>query len=771
MIYSRYLKTSVRFLFNNRLYALLNIAGLAIAFSAVILIGLYLIHEFGTDKHFTQYENLYRLNRGDDSGLAIPLKEALADEFSEFEKICRLQPYGSVILSVDKNNVRTGQSYFADSSVFELFDIELMAGADKDFNTPQTIFLCESLSRTLFDTLNPIGKSLEYEGQVDLTVKGVYKDLPSNSHIEMDFLIPISIMPTLGENYQTQYETYEQWGSSYYVLMNNSSLIDKLDDRLNQFIKTVTKNDNWEMHIQPFADIYFDSEQITDENRHGNKKQLQILLLVAIGIVVIGAVNYFNLTSATSLSRTREIAVKKALGVSKKELFSQFIVETVLLVFISVIIGFILAELMVPYLNSLYDLNLEVKLLYSARYLFWIMGIVVCFGIFTGTYPAYIMTKLNVLKLFHKSFISNRKKNPIRTLFIIFQYSVTTMLFISVFTINKQVKYLVNLDPGFDKEQLIYLSLSDEVVQSFEGFKSSLLQNPSVQGVSQSANVPGQAYWQNMVDMNGERVIFMDCIVDPSYADVLGIKMAEGDFIQEGSGHNQQLVLNESAVELLGLDDPIGYAGIWGIPVVGVVQDFNYQSMHSEIKPMMIRYAPYFFYATIRVGGRDMENALRSITEEWESHFPDHPIEYHFFDQEFEALYYSETRFGRLITSFSIIAMLISCIGLFGLTSFMAKKYATDSGIKTVFGASALQLFGYYLFRFIKWQGIAVIIGLTASWFILNQWLDEFAYRCSIPAYGIVLSVAIIVLISVLTVLYHALRIAKQNPVDVIRSE
>jgi putative ABC transport system permease protein len=771
MIYSRYLKTSIRFLINNRLYALLNIAGLAIAFSAVILIGLYLIHEFGTDKHFTLYENLYRLNRGDDSGLAIPMKEALADEFSEFEKICRLQPYGSIILSVDKNNVRTGQSYFADSSVFELFDIKLMAGADKDFNTPQTIFLCESLSRTLFDTLNPIGKSLEYEGQVDLTVKGVYKDLPSNSHIEMDFLIPISIMPTLGENYQTQYETYEQWGSSYYVLMNNSSLIDKLDDRLNQFIKTVTKNDNWEMHIQPFADIYFDSEQITDENRHGNKKQLQILLLVAIGIVVIGAVNYFNLTSATSLSRTREIAVKKALGVSKKELFSQFIVETVLLVFISVIIGFILAELMVPYLNSLYALNLEVKSLYSARYLFWIMGIVVCFGIFTGTYPAYIMTKLNVLKLFHKSFISHRKRNPVRTLFIIFQYSVTTMLFLSVFTINKQVKYLVNLDPGFDKEQLIYLSLSDEVVQSFEGFKSSLLQNPSVQGVSQSANVPGQAYWQNMVDMNGERVIFMDCIVDPSYADVLGIKMAEGDFIQEGSGHNQQLVLNESAVELLGLDDPIGYAGIWGIPVVGVVQDFNYQSMHSEIKPMMIRYAPYFFYATIRVGGRDMENALRSITEEWESHFPDHPIEYHFFDQEFEALYYSETRFGRLITSFSIIAMLISCIGLFGLTSFMAKKYATDSGIKTVFGASALQLFGYYLFRFIKWQGIAVIIGLTASWFILNQWLDEFAYRCSIPAYGIVLSVAIIVLISVLTVLYHALRIAKQNPVDVIRSE
>jgi len=771
MIYSRYLKTSIRFLFNNRLYALLNIAGLAVAFSAVILIGLYLIHESGTDKHFTQYEKLYRLNRGDDSGLAIPLKESLADEFSEFDKICRLQPYASIILSVDRNNVRAGQAYFADSSVFELFDIKLMAGAEKEFSTPRTIFLCESLSSTLFDTLNPIGRNLKYEGLVDLTVKGVYKDLPSNSHIEMDFLIPISNMPTLGENYQTQFETFEQWGCSYYVLMNNSGLMDNLDSRLNQFIKNVTKNDNWEMHIQPFGEIYFDSEHITDENRHGNKNQLQILLLVAIGIVIIGAVNYFNLTSATSLSRTREIAVKKALGVSKKEIFSQFIVETVLLVLISVIIGFILAELMVPYLNSLYSLNLEIKSLYSVRYLFWIIGIVLCFGIFTGTYPAYFMTKLKVLQLFHKSFISHRKRNPVRTLFIIFQYSVTTMLFLSVFTINRQVKYLVNLDPGFDKEQLIYLSLSDEVVQSFEGFKSGLVQNPSIRGVSQSANVPGQAYWQNMVDMNGDRMIFMDCIVDPAYADVLGISIVEGDFIQQGSGYNQQLVLNEKAVEMLGLDDPVGYAGIWGIPVVGVVKDFNYQSMHSEIKPMMIRYAPYFFYATIRVQGRDLESALGIINEEWESQFPDHPIEYHFFDQEFEALYYSETRFGKLITSFSIIAMLISCFGLFGLTSYMAKKYSSDSGIKTVFGASALQLFGFYLFRFIKWQGVAVVIGLAASWFILNQWLDEFAYRCSIPAYGVAITIAIILLISVLTVLYHALRIAKQNPVDVIRSE
>ena len=388
-----------------------------------------------------------------------------------------------------------------------------------------------------------------------------------------------------------------------------------------------------------------------------------------------------------------------------------------------------------------------------------------------GLYPAQFMSKLNVLRLFQKPLLHQRKGNPIRIIFIIFQYAVTTILFISVFTINKQVKYLVNLDPGFEKEQLIYLSYGEEVAQSFEGFTNDLLVKPSIQGLSQSANIPGQTYWQNLVDLDGERLIFFDCIVDPSYAEVLGIQIKEGEFINKGSSFNQKLVLNESAVELLGLEDPIGYTGVWGIPVVGVVKDFNYQSMHNEIKPLMMRYAPFFQYALIKISAGQTKRALTDITKTWEKHFPNHPIEYHFFDKEFESLYYSEIRFGKLITSFSIIAMLISCIGLFGLTSFIAKKSSKDSGIKTVFGASSLHLFGFYLFRFIKWQGVALAIGIPATLFIMNHWLEKFAYRCSIPIQGVVLTIVIILIISVLTVLYHAIKITRQNPLDSIRSE
>lgn len=771
LIYSRYLKTSIRFLFKNRLYTLLNMAGLATAFAVAILIGLYLIHEFSTDKHFSHYESLYRLNRGDDSGLAIPLLENLSSEFTEFEQVCRLQPIGSPILGVDRNNVRTEQAYFADTTVFDLFDIELSSGTVQDFNSPATIFISESLAERLYDSINPIGRNVKFESLYELNIKGVYRDLPSNSHIQMDFLIPISNMLMLSENDSTKYATYQQWGSNYYVEMNNPTLVDSLDARLNRFIKWKMENENWQMHIQPFGNIYFDSQHIADDATHGDKRQLQVLFLIAMGIVIIGAINYFNLTTATSFARTREIAIKKALGVSKKELFSQFIMETMLLVLVSVLVGFILAEMIVPYLNNLYSLKLEVKTLYSARYLVWVILIALGFGALAGLYPAQFMSKMSVLRLFQKPLLHLRRGNPVRIIFIIFQYAVTTILFVSVFTINKQVKYLVNLDPGFEKEQLIYLSYGKDVAQSFEGFKSDLLQIPSILGLSQSANVPGQDYWQNMVDLNGERLIFFDCIVDPYYAEVLGIQVEVGEFIAHGSGANQQLVLNESAVELLGLEDPIGYTGIWGIPVVGVVKDYNYQSMHSEIKPQMIRYSNYFQYALIRISAGQVKPALKDISETWEKHFPNQAIEYHFFDKEFESLYYSEIRFGKLITAFSVIAMLISCIGLFGLTSFLAKKNSKDSGIKSIFGASGLHLFGFYLFRFVKWQGIALAIGIPASWFIMSQWLEQFAYRCSIPIYGVVLTIVIILIISVLTVLYHALSITRQNPVDSIRND
>lgn len=771
VIYSRYLKTSLRFILKNRLYTILNIAGLAIAFAVIILIGLYLIHEFSTDKHFSQYENMYRLNRGDDSGLAIPLMEHLASEFPEFENICRLQPIWDPILGVERNNVRTGQVYFADTTVFDFFDIEMFSGTVQDFNTPSSIFLSESLAKILFDSIDPIGKQVKYEALHDLTIKGVYRDLPPNSHLNMDFLIPISIMPTLSENDSIKYTTYQQWGSSFYVKMNNSSQLESIDARLNNFIKSFMENENWEMHIQAFKSIYFDSQHLADDSRHGDRRQLQVLFLVALGIIIIATINYFNLTTATSFARTREIAIKKALGVSKNELIKQFIMETMLLVLLSLVVGFILAEMIVPYLNNLYSLELKVKMFYSARYLIWVILITLVFGVLAGLYPAQIMSKMSVLCLFQKPLLHLRRGNPIRTIFIIFQYAVTTILFLSVFTINKQVKYMVNLDPGFEKEQLIYLSYGEEVAQSFEGFKSDLLQNPSILGLSQSANVPGETFGQNMVDLEGERLIFLDCIVDPSYAEVLGIQIKEGAFIQDGSGTNQQLVLNESAVELLGLDDPIGFRGIWGIPVVGVVKDYHYQSMHNEIKPQMIRYAHFFQYALIRINAGQMEEAITNISKTWDKHFPDQAIEYHFFDREFESLYYSEIRFGKLITAFSVIAMLISCIGLFGLTSFIAKKSSRDSGIKSVFGASSRHLFGFYLFRFIKWQGIALILGIPASWLFLQNWLENFAYRSSIPIYGVVITIVIILAISILTVLYHAVKITRQNPVDSIRNE
>jgi putative ABC transport system permease protein len=768
---SKFFKICYRYLVKNKLYTLINVIGLSSALTAVILISIFLIHEFGSDRQYLNYENLYRLNRGDNVGLAIPLKDYLIAEFQEFDEICRLQPMYSPILKIDKNNIRIDNAYFADTTAFKMFDIEILMGVEEDFILPQTIFLSESTAKLLFGNTNPIGKRIKYEGKDELIVKGIYKDLPLNSHLKFDFLVSINLMPKMGENHKYQYEEFEQWGCAYYVIYKNKSGLHALDNKLNQFIKTQTKNDNWQMHIQSFSEIYFDNKNVNDDCKHGNKSQLLVLFLVAFGIIVLASINYFNLSTATSFSRSKEIAVKKTFGVSRKVIFSQFIFETLLIVIISVIIGFLLAETIMPYLNNLYSLNLEVNLLYNSRYIVWVLFFVIFLGVAAGFYPALILSGLNVQNIFHKTDTKGKDAKLARSFFIVFQYSITVILFLSVFTINRQIQYLINLDPGFNKDQLVYLSYGEEVSESFEGFRNELLQYSSIIGITQTANIPGQIYWENLVDLNGERLIFYDCIVDPNFADVMGLKMVEGNFINESDPLNQTLVLNESAVKFLNLKDPIGYNKIWGIPVVGVIQDFNYQSMHSEIKPMMIRYVPYFSFATIKLQSGEIQESIKIINELWDKYFPDHMIEYHFFDQEFKKLYKSEMQFGKMISAFSILAILISCIGLFGLTSFFAEKYKKDSGIKIVFGATKNHLLKSYIFKFIKWQIIGIVFGLISSKFILDIWLNRFAYKTSIPITGVFISIIVILGISFITVLYQSLKLSRQNPVDILRDE
>ena len=769
-IYRRYIKLSLRFLVKKKLYTLINIAGMTAALSAVSLISIFLIYEFSTDKHFSQYDKLYRLNRGDNAGLPGPLKDYLESDFSEFESICRLWSTYTAVLRIDEKNFKVDKGFYADTTVFSFFDIDVIRGQQSNFSQPGIIFLSESLAKTIFKEENPIGKTIEFEGKYPLNVKGIYSDIPASSHIDFSYLIPITTMPYMGENAKRQFEQYEQWGCVYYVIYQDKENLSELDSRLNKYIKEIRENDNWEMHIQPFSDIYFNLN-IVDDARHGNKNQLFVLITIAIGILLMASINYFNISTASSLSRSKEIAIQKTLGLSRRTIAAQFITETLIIVCISIILGFIMAEILMPYFNNLYKLHLSVGILYSLKHLLWIFIFAILLSLAASFYPAIILSRIQVQEIISRKGSGSKDTRLIRSLFIILQYSISIILIACMFTIKNQIKYMISLDPGFDKDQLVYLEFGDEVAGNFEAFKSGLIAYPSIEGLTETANIPGQIYWNNIVDINGERLIFFDCIADAQFPEVMGIEMVKGEFISPDAPYNQQIVINESAQKLLNLDDPVGYTGIWRTPVVGVIEDFHFQSMHNKIQPLMIRSAPYYYYATIRLKPNTVSESMELIKNEWQEHFPKHDFDYHFFDQEFKALYYPEIKFSKTIFWFSFLAIIITCIGLFGLTSYHFETYKKNAGIKIVFGAKRSELFKSFLKIFLKWQIAGIIIGLVATAFLMKLWLNSFAYHTQIPLCGILASVIIVMMISFITIIYHSIRFSTQKPVEVLRDE
>jgi putative ABC transport system permease protein len=770
-VYGKYFKITIRYLIKKKLYTIIHITGMSAAFAAVVLISDYILYEYKADTHFSEYDNLYRLNRGNNTGLAIPMMDLLTNDFTEFEDICRIQPNYTTVLSYGKENFTYDRGYYADPAVLAFFDMEVVQGDAGEFSLPGSIFISERLSRNIFGKINPIGESLEVEGKYSLTVKGVFSDLPNNSHLRFDYLIPIETMKLLDRNTRTQYEEFDQWGCTYYVLIRNASLIPELDNRLNEYIKTILDNDQWELHIQAFPDIYFNEAGIMDRSKHGNKRQLSVLSLVAIGIILLSIINYFNLSTANAFFRSKEIGIQKTFGVPGRIIAVQFLFETLIIVFLSLIIGLVLAEFIMPFFNQLYDLDLQVGTLYQVRYLVLIILTGLIIGLFSGFYPAIILSGIRVTSLFQKSITEATQGKTARTAFIVIQYTISITLLISVLTIQKQVRYMVHRDPGFEEEYLVYFSYGEQVAEDFEGLKDALLKIPSVSGLTQTANIPGKTYWNNLVDLEGERLIFFDCIADPEFARVMGIEMVKGEFIDWKAPYNQTLVINESAQRLLELDEPIGYTGIWGVPIVGVIRDFHYQSMHSEIQPLMIRHINYFSYATLRLEDKHHVESIRAIKKALDKHFPDHDIELHFFEEEFEKLYQSEKKLRIILTTFTVLAILISCIGLFGLTAFYAESYKKTSGIRIVFGANRMELLRSYLLLFLKWQVLGVILGIISSIFVLDLWLNQFAYRIHVPVGIMILAVILLLLISLVTILYHAVKVSGENPVEVLRNE
>lgn len=761
-------------IFLKKRYNFLNVVGLAIAFGVLIIVSLHVEKEFRGDQFQENYHSLVRLTRGDKVGTPIPLTNHFSDQFPEIEKYCRFLRMFDPIIKYDEQLLKLETGYFSDRSAFDIFTFDQLFGSiNNDFSTPFSIALSESLSNKLFGPIDPVGKVIRYNSDFNFTVKAVFKDLPSNSHLQIDALASIASMEFMSEDEKYPYESFEQWGCMNYLQLAPNTSVPRLEMKLDSFVKKLLSSEQFSLRLQAFNEIYFDHKSGLDDCKHSNKKTLIVLLSIAFIIIILGVVNYINLTTAQVLSHYKEIAIKKILGASKFSLITQFLKESIAISVVAMFIGLVLAYFFHYLIVDLLPGDFFAEDIFRIKYqlLFWLLSILV--GLLAGFYPAIYFSSVKERDILKGISLRTKGQGTLRKGLIITQFSASIVLITGTLFIYKQLTFFKNTDPGFPKEQLMYLAYNDVASSPrLSSFIEEISKNPNVISIAQTNTVPGNIFYQNIVNLNSEKKILYDLITDRQFFETMGLKLVKGRLpsINLEKAKNQ-IVLNRSAVKMLDWEEPLGRTDIWGREVVGIVEDFNYMSMHQPIFPLMIRFNPYYSYATIRLNTQFLNQSLAAIESSWNDFFPSSLFEYHFFDDSFDGLYNAEIKFGKLVGYLSIIALFISLLGMAGLVSFVSKRKSKEIGIRKICGATTSQILALLNKDFTKWVTIAYAIACPIVYYSISIWLQNFAYQTNLSWWVFALAGLLALGITLLTVSLQSYQAASRNPVESLRNE
>jgi putative ABC transport system permease protein len=794
--------TAWRHLKRQKIYSIINIAGLALGITFFILIMLYIQYELSFDRDNQKARRIYRVAKvlppGHTHGgktmmvnTTPPLASTLVAEFPEVESATRFCRRRNVLLTYNKNHFLEEEVFFTDPQVFDIFSISLVAGNSRTALTdPHSIILSQKTAAKYFGNKNPLGQILRYGDGLELKVTGILKNMPRNSHFIMDIIIPFETFGTI------THLDLSDWQNNFcatYILMAEGSRPDVLEQKIPELYRKYAEPENWpggRRYARPFlqslTSIHLHSDLDGELAPNNNIKNIYLFSFIAFLILIIACINYMNLATARSIQRGKEAAIRKIVGAQRRHLIKQFYGESLIFTLIALVISLALIGLLLPAFNAFVERDLSLSLLNHPVLVLGVIMVIGFVGLLSGSYPAILISSFLPISGLKKQGLRGQKGRHLRNVLVVFQFAVSVGLIICALVVHRQLEFIKDQNVGYDKDQIVVIRLHDpNVKKSLDALKSELKALPDVLAVTATDTLPNNIQseigpkWPGMPEEYGSFDIYIS-YVDEGYLDVYGMDLAQGrNFSSEfPSDAKSAFIFNETLVKTLGWERPIGrefqhWDGQIG-RVVGVIKDFNFHSLHRHIDCMCLYYRKdqrWIYYMSAKIKGGQIPETLGSMEKTWKKFSPEYPFDYSFFDDIFDRAYRLEHRLGIMFRVFSLLAVFIACLGLFGLAAFTAEQRTKEIGMRKVLGASRRNIFLLLSKEFTKWVLIANFFAWPIAYLAMNRWLQSFAYRTTLDPWIFALAAVLIMAVAIVTVTIHTLKVASANPVDVLRYE
>ncbi|MEP6712337.1 MAG: ABC transporter permease [Ferruginibacter sp.] len=808
-----YLKIAWRNLLKNKTFSLINIAGLASGLACFILIALYVADELSYDKFNEKAGRIYRINSdivfgGNKLHMAVtadPMGAALKKDYPQVEQYVRIYASsGPKLVKKGATFINEPNVAHADSTLFEVFTLPAVSGDTKNaLNEPNTVVITESTAKKYFNTVNAVGKLIETNDNTSTLYKitAVIKDIPHNSHFNFDFIFSMDNADYqwgqfMSHNFQTylllkpgtDYKAFEKNFAQYidkYIMPQAKQFMN-----INSMAEMEKAGNKLEYSLMPLTDIHLNSDRYPELGVNGSMQYVYIFSAVALFVLLLACVNFMNLSTARSAGRAKEVGIRKVLGTERKSLIGQFLTESILMATISLLLAVVIVCVTMAYFNDLSGKSLAIADLLKPAYFALLLLLPLIVGVVAGSYPAFYLSSFKPIAVLKGKLNAGFKKSHLRNVLVVFQFATSIMLIIGTIIVYRQLNFIQTKKLGFSKDQVLVVNNTYVLGKNATVFKNEISKLAGVSSATFASFLPVANSSRNDNTYSKEAVMdprnslsTQTWRIDYDYIKTLGMEMLTGrNFSKEYGSDSNAIIINETAAKVLGYDNPLGKklytnngaqgaSDVISYEIIGVVKNFHYESLKQTVGPLLFRLGNRTAATAFKISTANVQGLVKKVEDKWKTMASGMPFSYQFLDDSFDNMYREEQRTGKLGLTFAVIAILIACLGLFGLATYMAEQRIKEIGVRKVLGASVGNITSMLSKDFVKLVLIAAVFAFPIAWWAMNNWLQDFAFRVDIGWWVFALAGIIALLIAVLTVSSQAIKAAVANPVKSLRTE
>jgi putative ABC transport system permease protein len=807
-MFRNYFKIALRNLWKNKGFSAINIFGLAIGIGTCLLITLYVLDELSFDRFNKNSDRIYRVNvdikfGGADQKFAVacaPLAFSMVRDYPQVENAVRFRNYGGSAVKKGNQNIQERNIISADSTLFDVFTLPMFRGNPKTALTqPNSVVITESIANKYFGKTDVLGKQLLFDNRNLYAITGVIKDMPENAHFHYDFFVSLSSSP------ESREDNWLSFNFNTYLLLKPGTDPKIIEAKFTEVMKKymwpqaesvmhVTadefrKSGNYlNLSLMPLTDIHLKSDRIAELAANSSIQTVYIFSAIAIFILLIACVNFMNLSTARSSNRAKEVGVRKVLGTLRSNLINQFLTESVMMSLIAFIIAMVVSLLLLPLFNQLASKQFTLSpfahpLLVPLLFLF-----AIAVGLIAGSYPAFYLSAFKPIEVLKGKIGAGFKSSYFRSILVVFQFFISIFLIIGTIVIYRQLHYIQNKKLGFNKEQVLTIKGTYVLDKQVEAFRDEVLKQPGITSATISGFLPVPSsrtdnpfFPEGEID-NKKAVSMQNWSVDYDYIKTLGMEISKGrNFSKDFGTDSSAVILNETAARLFGYQDPIGKkisklldvksTATQNYTVIGVVKNFHFSSLRENIGALCLTLGRSTENVSFRLSTNNLAATVKNIESIWKKMAPQEPFNYSFLNEDFNAMYASEQRVGKIFIVFAILAIFIACLGLLGLATYAAEQRTKEIGIRKVLGASISNIAAMLSKDFLKLVVIAAVITFPVAGWAMNKWLQDFAYRIAISWWIFMIAGLLAVVIALITISFQAIKAAVSNPVKSLRTE